>query len=275
MMRASADGGGEMAVRRAGIAALVIAAVAAPSAQAAPAPGAPGALSHFDLARKDCVGTARNTTSRVWFTVADGVLSDVYEPNVDTTNVETMQFIVTDGKTFTDLQSRDMTYTVDADPTGMACTVTSSARNYKLTATYTTDPARDSVLVKTRLSGPSNLHLYVRLDPTVGGHGGGGTQNAGADSATADRGALVAGDPTTETAAVNRDYAKPTFLALKADGRFDSASAGYAGTAGDGLKQLDSARRLTEYDSAPNGNVVMTGEVDKNTTLALGFGRTR
>ena len=59
------------------LAALAVAAVAAPSAQAAPAPGAPGALSHFDLARKDCVGTARNTTSRVWFTVANGVLSDV------------------------------------------------------------------------------------------------------------------------------------------------------------------------------------------------------
>ena len=57
------------------------AAVAAPApARTAAAPGAPGALSHFDLARKDCVGTARNTTSKVWFTVADGVLSDVYEP---------------------------------------------------------------------------------------------------------------------------------------------------------------------------------------------------
>ena len=40
--------------------------------------GAPGALSHFDLARKDCFGTARNTTSKVWYTVAGGVLSDVY-----------------------------------------------------------------------------------------------------------------------------------------------------------------------------------------------------
>src|SRR4051794_11820489 len=203
------------------LAALVVAAaVAAPSAHAAPAPGAPGALSHFDLARKDCVGTARNTTSRVWYTVADGVLSDVYEPNVDTTNVETMQFVVTDGATFTDLQSRDMTYTVAADATGMACTVTSTARSgaYRLTTTYTTDPARDTVLVRTRLRGLTTptrgLRLFVRLDPTVGGHGGGGPDNAGADSATADRTVLVAGDPTTATAAVNRDYAKPTFLAL-------------------------------------------------------------
>src|SRR4051794_3117613 len=149
MMRpASSDGRRGMGSwKGAGVAALAAVALTAPAAQAAPAPGAPGALSHFDLARKDCVGTARNTTSRVWYTVADGVLSDVMEPNVDTTNVETMQFVVTDGATFTDVQSRDMTYTADADPTGMVCTVTSKARNYTLTATYSTDPARDTVLV--------------------------------------------------------------------------------------------------------------------------------
>src|SRR3954452_3307511 len=260
--------------RGSALAAVAAVAVAAPSAQAAPAPGAPGALSHFDLARKDCVGTARNTTSRIWFTVADGVLSDVYEPNVDTTNVETMQFIVTDGKSFTDLQSRDMTYSVDADPTGMVCTVTSKARNYTLRTTYSTDPARDTVLVKTNLEGKGNLKLYVRLDPTVGGHGGGGKDNAGADSATADRNALVAGDTTTETAAVNRDYARPTFLALQADKPFTKASAGYAGTASDGLAQLDGARSLTEYNSAPSGNVVLTAALHKQATLALGFGRT-
>ena len=78
------------------------------------APGGPGALSHFDLARKDCLGTARNTTSKVWYTVANGVLSDVYYPTIDNTNVETLQYVVTDGSTFTDLQTRDMTYTVEA-----------------------------------------------------------------------------------------------------------------------------------------------------------------
>jgi len=80
-------------------------AAAAPAAVAAPDPAAdgPGALSHFDLARKDCLGTARNTTSKIWYTVAGGVLSDVYAPTIDTTNVETMQYLVTDGSSFTDL----------------------------------------------------------------------------------------------------------------------------------------------------------------------------
>jgi len=74
--------------------------------------------------------------------------------------------------------------------------------------------------------------------------------------------------------AVNRDYAKPTFLALQADKPFTKASAGYAGTASDGLVQLDGARSLTEYDSAPSGNVVLTAALHKQATLALGVGRT-
>ena len=81
---------------------------AAPPPTGAAADG-PGVLSHFALARKDCVGTARNRRSKVWFTVAGGVLSDVYFPTNDNTNNETLQYVVTDGTSFTDLQTRDMT----------------------------------------------------------------------------------------------------------------------------------------------------------------------
>ena len=88
-----------------------VAAGAAPAAAGplSPAPDGPGSLSHFDLARKDCLGTARTTASKVWYTVADGVVSDVYYPTADNTNVETLQYVVTDGASFTDLQTRDTT----------------------------------------------------------------------------------------------------------------------------------------------------------------------
>src|ERR1700682_5123430 len=122
---------------------LAIAALVPVAGQAANAPtfapGGPGALSHFDLARKDCLGTARNTTSKVWYTVAGGVLSDVYYPTIDTTNVETLQYVVTDGSTFTDLQSRDMTYSVQAlAPAGMECQVTATAKSgaYSIVTDY-------------------------------------------------------------------------------------------------------------------------------------------
>src|SRR6266705_7132719 len=104
----------------------------------------PGNLSHFDLARKDCLGTARNTSSKVWFTVANGVLSDVYYPTADNSNVETMQYIVTAGSTFTDLQTRDTTYTVKLlsnTSRALDCEVTTTAKSgkYSIISDYLTD----------------------------------------------------------------------------------------------------------------------------------------
>ena len=266
-----------------GLAAALLVGVA--PAQAAvpggPAPGGPGALSHFDLARKDCLGTAAERGSRVWYTVAGGMLSDVYNPTADNTNVETMQYLVTDGSTFTDLQARDMTYTVrSTDRSGMACEVTARARSgrYRIVTSYVTDPGRDAVLMSVRFEGDTGgLKLYVRLDPSVNGNGGGGANNGGADSAGASTAALTASDPNTVTNAVNRDYAVPNALALRADRPFTAASAGFAGTGSDGLAELDGVRRLDPaYDSAAGGNVVLTAGLDTGhgpTTLALGFGR--
>ena len=228
--------------------ALVVAAVLAitiPSAAlaaspadpaASVAPGSPGALSAFDLARKDCVGTARNTSSKVWFTVADGALSDVYWPTVDATNVHALQYLVSDGATFTDVQTRDMRYSLIPDPAGMSCTVvaTDAARGYTITTTYVADPRSDSVLMRVHFSGPAADQLYVRLDPLAGGTGGGGAQNAGPNSATLadgpDGAIPVAFNTNTTTNAVNRTYAVPTYEALESADGFTQASVGYVGS---------------------------------------------
>jgi glucoamylase len=254
--------------------------------QASAAPGAPGAASYFDLARKDCVGTAADRGSKVWYTVAGGVLSDVYEPTIDNTDVSTLQYVVTDGSTFTDLQTRDMTYTVAADRSGMACTVTSTdaKHGFRLVTTYITDPARDTVLMQTKLEGNTkNLHLYARLDAHVNGNGGGGTQNAGANSGVVDTSTgssiPVIFSTNTVTNAVNRSYAVPTYMALAASTPITTASVGYAGTASDGLTMLDASHALTSYSTAPDGHIVATEAVtpdrDGQLTLALGFGRTQ
>src|SRR6202050_1512342 len=275
------------------LAGLAVASPAATAARAdAIAPGGPGAASYFDLARKDCVGTAAGTGSKVWYTVAGGVLSDVYEPTIDNTNVSTLQYVVTDGATFTDLQTRDMTYTVAADPSGMACTVTSTdaKHGFRLVTTYITDPASDTVLMHTTLeSVPGSgtnlaaLHLYARLDAHVNGNGGGGTQNAGANSGVVDTSTHeqipVVFSTNTVTNAVNRSYAVPTYMALAPSTPSPVASVGYAGTASDGLTQLDATHSLTPYSSAPDGHIVATEELalgrGNQVTLALGFGRTQ
>src|SRR4051794_21700674 len=275
--------------------ALTLAVGRVAAAGASPAGDRPGALSHFDVARKDCLGTARNTTSKIWYTVADGVLSDVYAPTIDTTNVETMQYIVTDDSTFTDLQSRDTTYTVSTDASGMMCTVTSTAKSgkYQLTSTYLTDVARDTVVVRTAYTAlvpaAAKYHLYVRLDATVAGNGGGGgtKENGGADSAVGDQSTGSPGpgafDTVTTTNAVNRDYAVPSFLALRASTGFAAVSSGFVGQASDGLVQLDATHVLAPLtDAASNGNVEQTAALaghgsatPTNVTLALGFGTTQ
>jgi glucan 1,4-alpha-glucosidase len=248
------------------------------------APDGPGALSHFDLARKDCLGTARNSSSKVWYTIANGVLSDVYYPTVDNTNVETLQYVVTDGSSFTDLQTRDMSYSTNAVDRsgGMACKVTATAKSgrYRIETTYITDPARNALLMRVKFkSDNAGDRLYLRFDPTVNGNGGGDPGNGGADSATVDRSTghpvLVSSDPVTATNAANRDYAQPVYAAL--DGDFGRTTSGFAGAASDGLVQLDGSHALTKtYDDALGGNVVQVARVhlkgEGRAALALGFG---
>jgi len=281
-----------------------VAAAEATPEPSATAPGAPGVTSYFDLARKDCVGTAApgsggaGASSKIWYTVAGGVLSDVYEPTIDNTNVGTLQYVVTDGKTFTDLQTRDLSYSVSADSSGMACTVTATSSNhgYRLVTTYTTDPQRDTVLMRTKLervpgsrTNLAALHVYARMDAHVNGNGGGGADNGGADTGVVTTGSVpVVYDTSVTSQAANRDYAVPTFMALRSTSPARTASVGFAGTASDGLTQLDVSHALTAtYGSAPDGHVVATQDVTpphatgqgggagSSVTLALGFGRTQ
>jgi glucan 1,4-alpha-glucosidase len=239
------------------------------------APVSHGDLSHFDIARKDCLGTARNRTSKVWYTVANGVLSDTYYPTVDNTNVETLQYVVSDGSSFTDLQTRDTTYTAEALPGsgGMACRVTATAKSgkYRIVTDYVTDPGRNTVLMRvTFVPQDPAAKLYVRFDPTVNGNGGGGQGNGGGDSATVDTSTghpvLVSSDTVTATNAANRDYAQPVYAAL--DGPLADGSSGLAGSADDSIGS-------TNMD-VTNGNVVQHARVvvgsGGTATLALGFG---
>src|SRR3954451_21752288 len=274
----------------AAIAAVALGSCATEARAATPAPGAPGTMSHFDLARKDCVGTARNTRSKVWFTVADGVLSDVYFPTNDNTNNETIQYVVTEGTTFTDDHTRDMTYTVTKpDDRALSCRLTTTAKSgrYRIVTDYVTDTRRESVVIRSRftaLTGKArDYRLYVRFDPTLNGNGGGGNGNGGPDSgAVAAAGGhtlLVGADPVPATTAANRDYAVPVHSALDADTGFLEVSNGFAGRPSDGLTQLDAGHRLTSrFAEAANGNLVQTARVDLprggDFELALGLADT-
>ena len=218
------------------------------------AAGAPGAASYYDQGRKDCVGTAANSSSKAWYTVADGTLSDVYAPTIDNTDVKSLDPIVT-GPGFTALQPRDMTYTVaPLDATGMACEVTAhdAAHDFNVVTDFITDPSAEAVVMRFRLvplpGAPSGLHLYLRFNPLLNGHGGGGTDNAGGESATivptSDGPVPLSYSTNSFTDAVNRSYATPIYAALAGNTPFPAVETGFAGTGSDGLTELDSFRRL-------------------------------
>jgi glucoamylase len=267
---------------------------------AARAADGPGALSYYDLARKDCLGTAPNATSKTWYTVAGGMLSDVYFPTIDNTNSRSLEYLVSDGSTFTGIQPRDMTYTVAAlGAAGMACRVTATAKDgsYRIVTDYITDPKLNSVVMRVSfapLTAQAQAdHLYARLQPLVNGHGGGGPQNAGVGSATTaqtpDGPIPVDYSTNSFSQAVNRTFATPGYLAMAASRPFPAVDNGFAGQPSDGLTQLNAGHTLAQrFHNASDGNVTTTVELpvagegnhgtvrDQNAplTLVLGFGTT-
>jgi glucoamylase len=245
-------------------------AIGSPGAEAV---GAPGAPSYYDLARKDCVGTAADTASKVWFTVADGALSDTYAPTIDNTDVKSLYPIVTAPGLPAQLEPRDMTYSVsELGSTGMACRVVAldGPGHFAVVTDFVTDPFAEAVVMQVSLvplpGAPAGLSLYLRFHPLLNGHGGGGSGNAGGESATVvstSRGDIPLSYSTNSfTEATNRTYASPIYAALAASRPFGAVETGFAGTPSDGLSELDASGSLTtSAPDADNGNVVQTVEL--------------
>jgi len=248
------------------LASLVLFAGAGPSQAAAtsPAPGAPGAAATWTPADKHGFGTATGTASKVWYTLEHGELTEVYYPDLGTPSLRDLQFIVTDGSTFADLE-RDATTSVVSMPDPHSLTYqqvdTAKSGRYRLIKTYVTDPARSSVLVSVAFQSLTGqpYQVYAYVDPSL-------TNNGMDDSGTCRGGQLVASDGHTASAV------------LAAPG-LAQASCGYLGTS-DGWTQLRTTHQLKQYSSAPDGNVVETARLKLNglgqqhATLAVGFGST-
>ena len=64
------------------------------------APGGPGIEPRWTHGAKVAVGTAYSTSSRVWYTLDAGCVTEVYYPTIDTPQIRDLQFLFTDGETF-------------------------------------------------------------------------------------------------------------------------------------------------------------------------------
>lgn len=63
-----------------------------------------GSASSWTTGNKVALGTSATPGSTVWFTVAKGITSEVFYPRADVPNMQDMQYIVTDGASFVDLE---------------------------------------------------------------------------------------------------------------------------------------------------------------------------
>ena len=223
------------------------------------APGAPGAEAHWPGAGKQGVGTSNTLESKVWFTLRGGVMTEVYYPTVDVANSQELQFIVVSaGGGRVETEATDATHRIEiTDPRALSFRQINTAKNgaWTITKTYTTDPARHTILVDVQFKSRGTAALYVYYDPSL--------HNSGLhDSAWTQGDALLASD-AAETSAL-----------LSSTGFIETTN-GYLGTS-DGLTQLRRAGgRITDkYARAADGNVVQVGRVHAGQpfTLALGFG---
>ena len=55
---------------------------------------AQGEDAHWATAAKNGFGTSNTLASKVWFTLAEGVMTEVFYPTVDLPNVQTLHFLI-------------------------------------------------------------------------------------------------------------------------------------------------------------------------------------
>src|ERR1043165_2043765 len=78
--------------------------------------GAPGIEPRWTRSDKLAVGTSYSVASRVWFTLAAGVISEVYYPTIDRPQIRDLQFLITDGATFFHDERRHVEFAVEQIP---------------------------------------------------------------------------------------------------------------------------------------------------------------
>ena len=61
-----------------------------------------GNVANWAPGNKEGFGTSTTTAGKAWFTLQGGELSEVYAPDLGTPALRDLQFVVSDGRTFTE-----------------------------------------------------------------------------------------------------------------------------------------------------------------------------
>jgi glucoamylase len=244
--------------------------VSAPAAVAqGSAPGAPGSNATWDEPNVTGFADSLGANSQVWYTIGNGELQNAFYPETDTPDTFGLQYAVTDGSTFTSLETTGTTHTTALlNDSSLVWQQVNKATNgdFTITKTYIADPNRPVIDVQTTFTNTSGrpLKLYVDYHPQLDNDGMGNT--GGTDSASGD---LVAQNGSVASA-----------LTASAGLVAAQTSTGYAGSSSDGESTLTASHTLTAtYDTASTaGHIVQVAQIpvaasgSTTFTLALAFG---
>jgi glucoamylase len=222
--------------------------------------GQPGMPPTWCRSDKDLVGTAIGT-SRLWYTLGQGILNEVYYPRIDIPQIRDLGFIVTDGQGFWCEVKRLCDYQLTLPEAGIPLpTITHHHERFTLRLRVCPDPQRDVLLLDLELTGDQTLRPYVLLAPHLGGTGR--DNHAWCDDYRGHRVLWAEQGPFgLALLAVNLDY----------ESAYAACAAGYVGVS-DGWSQFYRNGMLgNHYTEAGPGNVALCGELTRNTTLALGL----
>ena len=118
-------------------------------------------------AAKNGFGTSNTLASKVWFTLADGVMTEVFYPTVDMPNLRSLQFLIITGAQ-TENEADDTVHRLELPhPASLTFRQINRAKSgaYTITKTYITDPRRSSVLISVDFTAGANAQLFINYVP--------------------------------------------------------------------------------------------------------------
>lgn len=228
------------------------------------APGSPGIESRWARGDKDGVGTAYTPASKIWFTLWNGIITEVYYPHVDNPQISQLFLTYTDGFSFCDDEIHGMHHKVETlgnSSMGYRVTSTDSSDRFTLIKEIITDSYSPTLLVKFKViknaGWNDNIAFYLTVFPHIDGEG----KNNHAYVLRRNGNTILMA------------FKNNTYMALRSNSGLLEASAGYVGVS-DGHSDLLSNMKLThQYDDAESGYVSLTGKVhfDANMEFVIGL----
>lgn len=224
------------------------------------APDGPGNSLNWCPGNKQMVGTSLGP-SRIWFTVGQGILNEVYFPRIDIPQIRDLGFIICKpGEFWVELKNlKDCELLCEAGDS--ATTIIHKHSEFTFTQRLVADPDRDVMLVETTLEGDDQLEVFVILAPHLGGTS---SNNVGFSKRVANRNVLCAKQG-------------PFALALAgatSTGGGDALSmqsAGYCGTSDlwQQFDRFDYPKAI--YQQTGPGHIALSAKICHRACLALGF----